>query len=126
DVESEAAECGRVLEDDIARLFARRTGFEIAPSPGTLAHVDYPLMRVNIDRLVLEPAEAGGTVVVPLECKNRSEYIASEWDAGVPDEPALQGLWAMAVGGWPHAWVAPLIGGNRLRWHRLERDQELI
>jgi predicted phage-related endonuclease len=32
----------------------------------------------------------------------------------------------MAVGGWGHGYVAALVGGNKLRWSRLERDEEMI
>jgi predicted phage-related endonuclease len=32
----------------------------------------------------------------------------------------------MAVGGWGHGYVVALVGGNRLIWHRLERDEEMI
>lgn len=125
--DSEAAECGRELEGVIARLFSRRTNLEIAPSPGTLQNLEHAWMLANIDRLVVERTPVlGYPSVVPLECKNRSEHQARQWDADVPDEPALQAHWYTAVTGASHAYVAALIGGNRLRWYRLERDEELI
>ncbi|MEV7422825.1 lambda-exonuclease family protein [Streptomyces sp. NPDC091212] len=121
-VDSEAAECGRELEDTIARLFGRRTGLPITPAPGTLQHIDRPWMLANLDRIAVE---ADGTRA-PVECKNRSEHQARDWDDDVPDAPALQLHWYLAVTGYTHGYVAALIGGNRLRWHRLERDEELI
>ncbi|MGC9540223.1 YqaJ viral recombinase family protein [Streptomyces sp. UG1] len=125
--DSEAAECGRELEAVIARLFSRRAGLEIAPAPGTLQHIEHAWMLANLDRLVIERTPALGIPsVVPLECKNRSEYQARDWDDEVPDEPALQLHWYLAVTGYGHGYVAALIGGNRLRWHRIDRDDELI
>ncbi|WP_051710179.1 YqaJ viral recombinase family protein [Streptomyces sp. NRRL S-350] len=124
DVDTEYAEVGREIEDFIARLFAKRSGLPIGMPPGTLVHVEHSWMRANVDRYVLDPAT--GLVVAPLECKNRSEFQIDDWEDGVPDGPALQSYWYMAVGGWSHAWVAALVGGNKLRYHRLERDQELI
>jgi putative phage-type endonuclease len=124
--DSEAAYCGRKFEGVIAEMFSERTGLEIAPSPGTLQHLDRPWMLANIDRLVLERTPAPDPTVVPLEVKNRSEYQARQWEDDVPDEPALQAHWYTAVTGASHAYVTALIGGNRLRWFRLERDEELI
>lgn len=121
--ESEPAEIGREIEDFIARMFTKRAGLRVSSPPGTLVNLDRPWMRANVDRFVLD---AEGRVVAPLECKNRSEYQADEWEDGVPDAPALQTYWYMAVGGWDHGYVAALVGGNKLRWHRLERDEEII
>lgn len=133
--DSEAAKWGRRLEGVIADAFAEESGLTILPEVGTLAHKDEPRMRANIDRLVL--ADPPGTApmplpvaradnAAPLECKNRSERRASEWNDDVPDQPALQAHWYLAVTGYSHAWVAALLGGNRLRYYRLQRDQELI
>ncbi|MFG2404187.1 YqaJ viral recombinase family protein [Streptomyces brevispora] len=121
--DNEAMEFGRELEDVIARSFSRRSGVPIITPPGTLVHNENAWMLANVDRYALDDA---GVVVAPVECKNRSEYQADEWEDGVPDTPAIQAHWYMAVGGWDYAWVTALIGGNRLRFHRLERDEELI
>ncbi|WTW95465.1 YqaJ viral recombinase family protein [Streptomycetaceae bacterium NBC_01309] len=122
-VTSEAAEIGTEIEDFIAGLFSKRTGIALATPPGTLVHVEHSWMLANVDRYTLD---SGGNVAAPLECKNRSEYQASDWEDGVPDGPAIQCHWYMAVGGWDHGFVAALVGGNKLRWHRLERDEEMI
>lgn len=130
--DSEAAKWGRRLEGVIADAFAEESGLAILPEMGTLAHVDEPRMRANVDRLVFDadPARTGAVPsndeIAPLECKNRSERRASEWRDDVPDQPALQAHWYLGVTGYSHAWVAALLGGNRLRYYRLQRDQELI
>jgi putative phage-type endonuclease len=125
DGDSEAAEVGREIEDFIAYMFTRRSGVETAPTPGTLANLTRPWMLANVDRFALDPRT--GEVLGPVELKNRSEYQAEDWEGEQPpDGPALQCHWYMAVGGWSHGYVAGLVGGNKLRWFRLERNEELI
>ena len=125
--DSEAAYCGRKFEGVIAEMFGDRTGLELVPTPGTFQHIERPWMLANIDRLVIERTPVlGYPDLVPLEVKNRSEYQLKDWAEDAPDEPALQAHWYTAVGGYSHSYVAALIGGNKLRWYRLERDEELI
>jgi putative phage-type endonuclease len=122
--DSEAAEFGREVEDVIARVWSRRTGLALAPSPGTLQNIERPWMIGNPDRLVLDEVDQ---VAGPLECKNRSEWQLSDWEEDeAPDAPALQTIWYMAVAGWQTGYVAACVGGNKLRWHRIERDEALI
>lgn len=122
--DSEAAEVGREIEDFIATMFSKRSGIPTAPTPGTLANLTRPWMLANVDKYALDPHTSA--VVAPVECKNRSEHQADDWERGVPDVPAIQCFWYMAVGGWSHGYVAALIGGNKIRYYRLERDEELI
>lgn len=121
--ETEAMEIGREIEDVIARLFSKRTGVPIATPPGTLAHAHHPWALVNIDRYALDPET--GEVAGPVECKNRSEYQLEEWEDGPPDAAALQCHWGMAVSGYQRGYVVALVGGNKLRWHLVEWDEEM-
>jgi putative phage-type endonuclease len=121
---SEYAEVGLEIEDFIAHLFTKRNRIPVVPTPGTLANIDQPWMRSNVDRYALDPET--GAVVAPVELKNRSAWQLDDWEEGVPDGPALQVHWNMAVGGWTYGWAVALVGGNTLRCHRLERDEELI
>lgn len=123
--DSEAAWIGREIEGFIARLFSAKSGMAIADPPGTLAHVDHPWARVNVDRYALWD-QAAQAVAGPVECKNRSEYQLDDWEDGVPYAAALQCHWAMAVGGWDVGYVAALVGGNKLRWHLIPRDEEMV
>lgn len=120
----DAAELGLIYEDGIARLCARRKGFNLLPSPGTLAHVDRPWALSNVDRLADEDHDGRGDAVV--ECKNRSIYQADDWEDGVPDAPAIQTHWHLAVTGYDHGWVAAVLGGNMPRFWRVDRDEQLI
>ncbi|NEA21546.1 YqaJ viral recombinase family protein [Actinomadura bangladeshensis] len=116
----EYAEIGSELEDWIAGKFARVTGTQVA-TIGTLAHVDRDWMTVNLDRVVDGCAEP-----CLLECKNRSEYLYKDWKDEVPDGPALQAHWGMAVTGLGHAHVAALIGGNKFRHFRIDRNESFL
>ncbi|QKW08066.1 YqaJ viral recombinase family protein [Streptomyces sp. NA04227] len=120
----ESAFWGHTLEPMVAEVFAERTGLHVTLGPGTLAHVDRPWMLANVDRLALEPGTVGSVGV--LEIKTRSAYQLDEWREGVPDGPALQTHWYLAVTGYSQAHVAALIGGQRLVVHRVERDEQLV
>lgn len=123
----EAAEWGHELEDVVARRWARQRGASVMRGPGTLQHPDAPWMLGNVDRLFTAPQQGGGDVESGvLEVKTRSEYQLRAWQDDVPDAPALQAHWYLAVTGFQVAYVAALIGGNKLRWHRIERDEDLL
>ncbi|WP_019548520.1 YqaJ viral recombinase family protein [Streptomyces sulphureus] len=119
---NESAEIGTEIEDFIAGLFSKRSGVPIAMPPGTLVNHERSWMLANVDRYALDTF---GRVAGPVECKNRSEYQIQDWEDGVPDSPAIQCHWYITVGGWSHGYVAALVGGNKLRWHRIERDEEM-
>jgi putative phage-type endonuclease len=121
DTDSEEAKWGRRLEKVVAAGWSEDTGIPLLPSPGTLANRRRPWMLANPDYLAGQPDSPA-----ILEIKTRSAYQLDEWEFGVPDPPALQAQWYMAVTGAIEAYVAALLGGNTLRWHRLVRDQTLI
>lgn len=78
-------------------------------------------MLANVDREVL-----GATDVQLLECKTAGLNGARLWKDGVPEYVQLQVMHQLAVTGKQAADVAVLIGGQELRVHRIERDEELI
>ncbi|WP_369377633.1 YqaJ viral recombinase family protein [Streptomyces sp. cg36] len=121
---AEAAFWGHQHEPTIAKVFAERSGLGVVEGPGMLAHVERRWMLANVDRYVIEPGEAVPSSL--LEIKTRSAFQLDEWLLGVPDGPALQTHWYLAVTGYTHAHVAALLGGNRMVVHRVERDEALI
>jgi putative phage-type endonuclease len=121
---AEAAYWGLAHEPAVARAFAERTGLGVVEGPGTLAHVERRWMLANVDRYVLDEGESTPSSL--LEIKTRSAYQLDEWLLGVPDGPALQTHWYLAVTGYERAHVAALLGGNRLLIHRVERDEALL
>ncbi|KFK89994.1 hypothetical protein IX27_02890 [Streptomyces sp. JS01] len=121
---AEAAFWGHEHEPTVARVFSARTGLGIVEGPGTLAHVERRWMLANVDRYVLDEGASAPSSL--LEIKTRSAFQLDEWLLGVPDGPALQTHWYLAVTGYGHAHVAALLGGNRLLIHRVERDESLV
>ncbi|MFK0063432.1 YqaJ viral recombinase family protein [Streptomyces werraensis] len=125
DFDTEAMEFGREMEEPIARVFSRRTGIRVVVPAGMYANVERPWMLGNVDRLALDMDT--GTVAGPLECKNRTEWQLSDWEQDeAPDAPQIQNLWYQAVGGWRKGYVAACVGGNKLRWHQVERREDLV
>ena len=120
---AEAAFWGLAHEPTIARVFSERSGLAVVEGPGTLAHAERRWMLANVDRYVLDEDAQPSSL---LEIKTRSAYQLDEWLDSVPDGPALQTHWYLAVTGYSHAHVAALLGGNRLLIHRVERDEALV
>ncbi len=121
----EPTECqrfGNLLEDVVAREFARRTGFRVRRRNAVLRHPEHPWMLANLDRLVSD-GERGPAI---LEVKTRSAYARSAWEAGVPLDVQYQVQHYLAVTGYSRAYVAVLLGGSDYRQARIERDEEFI
>lgn len=120
---SEAMELGEWLEEAIAQLFSKRTGYKVKPSNVVLRHQKHQFMLASIDRWVEDDTGATGV----LEVKNVGEYMAADWaDEQIPDYYMLQVQHYLCVTGLDYAWIAPLLGGNRLRPIRIDRNDALI
>ena len=48
-----AKEMGTVLEDLVARIFAKKTGLKVTPMKMMFQHPDHPWMLADLDRLVI-------------------------------------------------------------------------
>ncbi|WP_166905963.1 YqaJ viral recombinase family protein [Mycobacterium sp. DL440] len=119
DDETEVMMWGTLLEPVIRAELARRLNVEIVECP-TLRSLERPWQLYNPDGLIL----AQNALV---EIKNASAWLAHDWEDGeVPDHAELQVQHGMAVTGADGAYVAGLVGGNRLRWEYVPRDDELI
>lgn len=130
DEQNEAMELGHLLEDSVARLWARRRKAAgrtsiILPTPGILAHPDHPWLRCTIDRFFSD--RRGGRPLGVLEVKTTSQDWAEDNDA--PNHVVAQVQTQLAVTGLDIAYVAALHLGprrNRFRQWRIERDDDLI
>ncbi|WP_168220916.1 YqaJ viral recombinase family protein [Actinomadura sp. WMMA1423] len=81
--------------------------------------------RSKLRRHRATPPEASAL----LECKQRSAYQDHEWgedEDSIPDSVAIQVHWGLAVSGLAAGYVAVLLGGNHLKWYRIERDEEFL
>lgn len=120
DEAGEAAYWGTTLEEIVAAEFTVRTGLKVRRRNAILQHPEHPFMLANVDRLIVGQ-KAG------LECKTASEYLKDQWeDDNVPDAYYLQCHHYMAVTGYPVWYIAVLIGGNKFKWARIERNEEVI
>ena len=125
-VRTEASESmiwGRILEPVIREEFAKRTGYPVKPLRSMLQHPCYPFLLADLDGVLEVPGKGNGV----LEIKTASAYSASDWESGrIPDHYMLQLQHYLAVSGLTFAVITVLTGGNRLTWHLVNADAELI
>lgn len=112
---------GTMLEPIVAAHYTKRTGNRVRRINAVLQHPNEPWMLANCDREIM-----GADDVQILECKCAGVHGARLWQDGVPEYVQLQVMHQLAVTGKQAADVAVLIGGQELRIHRIERDEELI
>ena len=118
--ENEAMSWGVRLEPIVAAQFAEESGLKVRRRNAILQHPDHPWMLANVDRLIVGADEG-------LEVKTTSEYNRDQWEGDdVPPQYILQCAHYMAVTGYQAWWIAVLIGGNKFRYKRIERDEALI
>lgn len=123
DIDNEAMLWGRLHEDTVAREFARRTAMKVSKRYAILQHDCYPWMLANIDRYCIDEQGRRGILEVKTTCGAHRE----EWEGDtIPEAYLLQVSWYMGVTGAPYGYVACLIGGNRLEYRYVPRDEELI
>ncbi|MBM0275135.1 YqaJ viral recombinase family nuclease [Micromonospora tarensis] len=121
----EAALWGTLLEEPVAREWARRQR-SVIQRVGLVAHVDAPWRMATLDRQVLEcPMDRSVKTRCALEVKCRSAYKASRWRSDMPDDVLAQCTWQMAVTGYDHIHVAVLLGGNELKMTVAHRDDAM-
>lgn len=125
DDDNEFALWGRIMEDPVAREWARRNR-SVVQRVGLVARADAPWMLATLDRRVTEcPLNRTTREACALEVKCRSAFKASRWRADVPDDVLAQVTWQMEVTGYDHIHVAVLIGGNDYRQTVVRRDDRI-
>ncbi len=119
DDDNESMFWGRRLETPIAEVFAERhPELEVWSDRRMLAHPERPYLFANMDRRVGEDEL--------LEVKTADKHMVDEWAGGPPIHYQFQFQHYCYVAGLAGGWVAVLLGGNRYREFRLDRDDELI
>jgi putative phage-type endonuclease len=120
--ESEAMRWGNLLEPVIAEEFERRTGLKIERAQTLQVHPDHYWMTTTPDYWCYEGDDRGIS-----EIKNAGFYQSEKWEDGaIPDYAHLQVQHQMAVCDCKFAYVVGLIGGNKLVYRRVERDDAII
>lgn len=120
---NEAMEWGVRLEPVIAKAFAERTGYRVRRRNAALRHPEFPWALANLDRIVVDESRKPGV----LEIKNMSEWTSDVWSGeGLPEMYAIQVHHQLLVTGYSYGYLTALVGGNRLVWRRIERDEEIL
>ena len=121
--ENEAMIWGRIMEPIIIKEFVRRTGLTVNPMRSMLQATNWPWMLADLDGLIEDPQRGTGI----FEVKTASAYKQGEWSEDhCPDVYLLQLAHYLAVTGLSYAVICVLIGGNKLHWITVDRDNELI
>ena len=118
-----AKKYGHLLEDLVAEIFSRKTGYRVYKKSYLYAHPDYPFMQANVDYFVELP---DGSEAI-LECKTCNYNCRDKWDNdAVPFNYELQVRHYMAVTNLQCAFVACLYGNNdnEFVYRMVERDPD--
>lgn len=118
--QTEAQFWGLKLERTIAEVYEERTGRPTPWSGLMLRSQQYPWLTCTLDATT---ALAGTTHFWPLDCKTASAFKADDWSEGAPREYYLQLQHQMIVTGAERATIACLLGGQRLVWCDVARDE---
>lgn len=111
---------GNRLEPAIALGYQDRTGRPVEHRSALLRSTDHPWAMCTLDAVTTDGRPGDPW---PLEIKNVGVHNAHEWEDGPPRHYVLQLLHQMLVTGAPRATAAALIGGQRLVWLDVERDE---
>lgn len=121
--DSEPMLWGRLLEPLIKDEFAKRTKLNLLPCRALLQAQKWPWMLANLDGLIDCPERGLGV----LEVKTTSTFRQDDWaEDRCPDAYALQTAHYLAVTGLSFAVIAVLIGGSKLQWVTVQRDEDLL
>lgn len=137
DETSEPAYWGNVLEDIVAKEFAKRNNVKIQRVNDLIKHPTLEFAFANIDRAIVNPA-ISGTVRIKngglttdqiLECKTASGWLEKLWGddvESIPDYYLTQCQWYLGNTQAEVCHLAVLIGGQKFKQYSIKRDDELI
>lgn len=111
---------GNRLEPAIVLGYQDRTGRPVEHQGLLLRSRECPEALCTLDALTTDGRPGAPW---PLEIKNIGVQKAAEWEQGPPRHYQLQLQHQMLVTGAPRATAAALIGGQRLVWCDVERDE---
>ncbi len=115
---------GQKLEPAIVEAYSERTGRKTRRAGKLLRSSLHPWAMCTLDA---ETWEAANDVDAwPFEVKNTSSFKADDWENGPPPHYELQVQQQMLVTGARKATIAALIGGQRMVWADVPRDETLI
>jgi putative phage-type endonuclease len=111
---------GVKLEQAVAELFTELTGKKVHKVNEAFVHKQHPFIRCHIDRKV----EGERSI---LQCKTASAFKSKEWDGEeIPEEYEIQEHHELACSGYDRAYIACLIGNQKVALKVIERDAAKI
>lgn len=120
DVDNEAMRQGREFEEYVAKRFTEATGKKVRRANFMYYDEKNPFMLADVDRMIA--GENAG-----LECKTASPYMEDKWkDGKIPLSYLIQCCHYMSVCNADAWYIAVLVYGREFKWHRIERDEEMI
>jgi putative phage-type endonuclease len=124
----EAVDWGHAMEPVIGAQYAKRTGRPVVTGRKgrfqVLRSKLYPWALCSLDFWTADNDD--GAELRPLEIKNVSSFLAEDWLNGPPDYYYAQVQQQLLVTGASKATSALCLGGNRLLWCDVPRDDEMI
>ncbi len=138
DSTSEPAYWGNMLEDIVAKEYAKRNGVKVQRVNATIRNPEHDWMIANIDRAIINPEISGNVRIKEgklttdriLECKTANQYLAKLWgdeqSEHVPDYYLTQCQWYMGNTGASMCGLGVLIGGQKFRSYQIAFDPELF
>lgn len=119
--ETEAMRWGTLLEPVVIAEFGKVTGRPVLRDGDLVRSNDHPFMLATCD--ASQTKERWSGVPGVLEIKTSG---FGNWEDGIPRHVWVQIQHQMAVTGKTWGSVAVLLGGNRLKWADVERDDKFI
>jgi putative phage-type endonuclease len=121
--DNEAVQWGKRLEAVIIDAYRDRTGRFVDAGGKLLRSTRYPWALCTLDAWTATE-ELGP--YWPLEAKAVGLAKGGEWVDGPPEHYRIQMMWQMLVTNKPRATGVALIGGQKLVWCDVERDETLV
>ncbi len=122
--DNEAVWWGRRLEGEIISAYAERTGRKSEKEGVLLRSKEHPWALCTLDGRTWHPSSTANRW--PLEVKNVSSFKAEEWLDGPPPYYYDQLQHQLLVTGEQKATIAALLGGQRMIWCDVPRDETAI
>lgn len=117
-------EWGHEIQPIVLKMFERKTGIKVEDlGPYTIQrHAELPYIGCTLDA-VAQVSE--GRAVV--EAKNVGQYLAHDWaDGETPLRVQIQIQHQMLAAGAQLGYAVACLGGNRLVWRKVERNERFI
>ena len=120
DEENDEKLWGTLLEDVVAREYARRRGVAVQPGPQMLRHPQHPWAFANVDRVVV-----GGAPGVEVKTSRFGDGWGEPGTDEMPQHVVAQVAWYAGITGIDEWDVPVLVGGSDLRVYHYRRDPGL-